>query len=302
MGTTQAARRRAFTLIEVIVVIALVAILIALLIPAVQKMREAAARAECQNHLKQLGLGCQLHHDQHGFFPTAGDGWGSPPTFVGGIPAIGNRQGAGWGFQVLPYIEAESVWLGGNATTDYDRQRYIVGVLNPIFFCPSRRQPMTLTYVDLYISKGSSDPVTHALIDYAANNLDDDTGAVRANWMGPPVRFTDITDGASTTLLIGERRMNLYYIGRGNRSDDNEGYSAGNDWDTMRNANYPPSADTNEPTSEKGFAGFGASHTTGLNILFADGSCRLIIYDIDPVIFARLGTRADGQPISSGDL
>jgi prepilin-type processing-associated H-X9-DG protein len=96
--------------------------------------------------------------------------------------------------------------------------------------------------------------------------------------------------------------MNLYYLGQTPRSDDNEGYSAGNDWDTMRNANNPPARDTCAATSERGFAGFGASHPSGLNIVFADGSVRHVAYAIDPTVFARLGTRADGQPVSESDF
>ena len=104
------------------------------------------------------------------------------------------------------------MWNGGDATTDNDRQRFIVGAVNPIFFCPTRRPPMTLTYADLYISQGPNDLVTHALCDYASNNLNEDTGAIRANGYGAPLRIEDSTDGASTTLLVGEKRMNLFYF------------------------------------------------------------------------------------------
>jgi prepilin-type processing-associated H-X9-DG protein len=107
----------------------------------------------------------------------------------------------------------------------------------------------------------------------------------------------DIRDGTTTTLLVAERRLNLYYAGQQNRSDDNEGYSGGNDWDTMRSANIPPAPDTNSPTTENGFANFGSSHRSGMNILFADGSVRHVSYSIDATIFAQLGTRADGQPV-----
>ncbi len=293
--------RRGYTLMELLVAIAIIAILIALLVPAVQKVRELAARTECQNHLKQFGLAFQMHHNQLGYLPTAGGGWGAPPTYLGGMPAVGQKQGAGWGFQILPYLGSESVWLGGGATTDNERQRFVVGAINPLFFCPSRRPPMTVTYADLYISQSATDLVTHALTDYASNNLDEDSGALRANGLGPPLRLVELTDGTSTTLLVGERRLNLFYLG-GIRSDDNEGYSAGNDWDSMRNANRPPAPDTNEPSGENGFAGFGSSHDAGLNVLFADGSCRLIGFTIDPDVFARLGTRADGQPVGGEDF
>jgi prepilin-type processing-associated H-X9-DG protein len=285
-----------------LVVIAIIAVLIGLLLPAVQKVREVGNRIKCVNNLKQFGLAFQMHHDQLGYFPTAGDDWASPPTYVNGVPAVGSRQGAGWGFQILPYLEADAVWRGGGATTDNARQRVAVGTILPYFFCPSRRAPMTVAYADNYISQGPGDLVTHALCDYASNNLNDSTGVIRSNEFGPPLRIADITDGTSTTLLVGEKRMNLFYLGMIPRNDDNEGYTAGNDWDTMRDANFPPAPDTRASTEENGFAGFGASHPSGLNVVFADGSVHHIAFNINPTVFARLGTRADGQPLGGNDF
>jgi prepilin-type processing-associated H-X9-DG protein len=291
-------KRGAYSLVEALVSIAVIAILIGLILPAVQYIRQSAARSQCANNLHQIGVAFHLHHDQLRYLPTAGTDWGTPPTYVNGLPAQGSDQGAGWGFQILPYLGANEIWLGGGATTDLDRQVFAVGALNPLFFCPARRDPMTVSYFDHYLSQSTRGPVTHALCDYACANLNDGEGAVRANRYGRPLTLADITDGPSNTLLVSEKKLNLFYLGKAGRSDDNEGYSAGNDWDTMRSTNSPPSPDTNEPTTENGFASFGSSHPSGLNVLFADGAVHHVNYSIDTAVFASLGRRADGLPVS----
>ena len=155
--------RAAFTLIELLVVIAVMGILVALLLPAVQQAREAARRVQCLNNLKQIGLAFHNHHDQFGFFPSGGWNFNAPPTYIpNGGPQIGQQQQAGWGFQILPHIESANVWDAGALKA--------VGTTNPIFFCPSRRAPQTVTTRDNYSPPLTGSQVTRALRDYAASN------------------------------------------------------------------------------------------------------------------------------------
>jgi prepilin-type N-terminal cleavage/methylation domain-containing protein/prepilin-type processing-associated H-X9-DG protein len=269
-----------FTLIELLVVLAIVAVLIGLLLPAVQKVREAANRMSCSNNLKQIGLACHIHHDQYGFFPSGGFDWYTPPTYVGGVPAIGAAQQAGWGFQILPFLEAENAWRAGAVIAISTPQR--------VFFCPSRRVPQTLTYPDQYTPPVTGSVVTHALCDYAASNLDG-TGVIRQY---TPTRIADITDGTSNTLLAGDKRLNLSGFGE-DQPDDNEGYTAGFDEDTVRRTSVGPAPDCQgDCTGEKRF---GSSHPGRFNVVFADGSVHGISYTIDPIVFQYLGNKSDGQ-------
>src|SRR5262245_48001836 len=125
-------QRGGFTLIELLVVIAIIAILIALLVPAVQKVREAAARTQCANHLKQIGLAATNYHDQHKKYPplrlAGGDGWAS------------------FWVMILPFMEQGTLYDKWDLTKRYAQQTPAAQQTPvPAFFCPSRRGPKDLS-------------------------------------------------------------------------------------------------------------------------------------------------------------
>jgi prepilin-type N-terminal cleavage/methylation domain-containing protein/prepilin-type processing-associated H-X9-DG protein len=282
------ARRPAFTLIELLVVIAILSILIGLLLPAVQKVREAANRMRCSNNLKQIGLAFHNHHEAMGYLPSGGWDWYTPPTYVNGTPLVGPDQQAGWGFQILPYIEGDAAWHAGPVV--------VVATPNRLFFCPTRRAPQTVRYPDEYTPSLGSGPLTHALCDYGAGNWEG-TGAVRRY---NPSRISDLTDGTSTTLLVSEKRLNLAELGQA-QGDDNEGYTAGWDEDTVRSTALPPAPDfrgSGYDTDRR----FGSSHPNGINVVFADGSVRSVKFTVSQAVFARIGNASDGEVVNPDDL
>jgi prepilin-type N-terminal cleavage/methylation domain-containing protein/prepilin-type processing-associated H-X9-DG protein len=285
-------RRSAFTIVELLVVIAISGVLMALLLPAVQKVREAANRFKCLSNLKQIALAFHDHHDQFNCFPTGGWDWWYAPTYVNGHPAVLEPQHAGWGFQILPFIEADNVW-SGQGTTDLERAQAAAGTPNQLFFCPSRRGPQTVVFTDPAYLDGL--PTVCALCDYAASNWEE-TGIVLYRH---PTRFRDILDGTSNTLLVGDKRLNLAMLGR-RQPDDDTGYASGFDQDVIRRTDVPPAPDYSGQGT--GDFRFGSSHAGGFNAAFADGSAHSISYSIDPTVFRYLGNKSDGQAIDLSEF
>lgn len=132
---------KAFTLVELLVVIAIIGVLVALLLPAIQAAREAARRTQCQNNLKNVALAFENFQDTNKMFPTGGSryltaGYGLEQNIENGKPLGPEKQGLGWGFQLLPFIEQTAAYQI-NQTIDLQQ------VVMPLYVCPSRRPAST---------------------------------------------------------------------------------------------------------------------------------------------------------------
>jgi type II secretory pathway pseudopilin PulG len=308
---TARARRPALTLVELLVVIALVALLAGLLLPAVQQAREAANRTECQNNLRQLGLALYGYHDRTGAFPPGYmDAAAWPPGVTPMNPAPDNvGPGWAWGAFLLSYLEQEGVYQGidfsknvGDSSADIARVR---ATFLRVFYCPSDRQVGTWTLSD------GVNSWEMAQSSYAACNGNDGaddhttpphTGAFVRSLRG--FRAAEITDGLSCTFFIGERVTTLApcsWVGSPTGAQVPFFRAAGQfgDADALVEGHCGIAAPNNPSVTDADATA--SAHATGVQFLFGDGSVRLIDKGIDLSVYQALATRAGGETIQSTD-
>jgi prepilin-type N-terminal cleavage/methylation domain-containing protein/prepilin-type processing-associated H-X9-DG protein len=325
-------RHRGFTLVELLVVIAIIAVLMALLLPAVQKVRDAANRIKCANNLHQIGVGLHNYHDAIGSFPPALDNaWVNNDPAAHGIQKYWRFS---WMARLLPYIEQDSLWrsleaAANDVTVPAPWPRYVPWDLNPdgtyrypafdaavpVYGCPADSRTLE---AQLITNQGPPD-FTVAFTAYLGVNgtnhrLKDGLFYPVQNLAGncpPGVRMADITDGLSNTLLAGERppSANLdfgwWFCGNGNTVDGEGDVVLG-----VRETNDPPDAPTTSgcPWGPYNFTPgsldnecdlfhFWSLHSGGANFLFADASVRFLAYSADGIMPA-LATRKGGEIVA----
>ena len=180
--------------------------------------------------------------------PSGGWWFDTPPNYSNGGPAVCSDQQGSWAFAILPFLDAITLWEGRGAQNDLQRTIQAIATPLPVFFCPTRRGMMTVTYSDPAYMGGLT--LTHALIDYAASNWEQ-TGAIKQYYVTRPA---EISDGFSHTLLVAEKRLNRSLMGSLDETglpppDDNEGYTAGWDEDAVRKTGALPVPDPNDSVS-----------------------------------------------------
>jgi prepilin-type N-terminal cleavage/methylation domain-containing protein len=316
--------RRGFTLIELLVVIAIIAILIGLLLPAVQRVRESAAKAQCSNNLKQLATAVHNFHSARGNFP--------PNSIYSYDPTGPNWS---WLAHILPFLEQDNLYLqaniGGTPPNNIDQSLPQIATRVKTFLCPSdpdawrgpRSYPVNFDMFDPVLG-----PLTYEVTCYRGNIGSNWGGGPPGSalwwgtdpqWCNPdpndpnpaltydgcangngviwetnnPISILNVTDGSSNTIMIGEAMTEKDYQ---------------NSWCHMDNAiatcAYPPNA--KNPLTGRDYPpdqwwnryAFTSNHIGGVQFAMTDGSVQFISDSVSLALFRALGTRAVGEAAS----
>jgi prepilin-type N-terminal cleavage/methylation domain-containing protein len=307
--------RSGFTLIELLVVIAIIAILIGLLLPAVQKVREAAARIQCANNLHQIGIALHAYHDAYKKLPPGGISQitvPSPPS---------SEAGLSWQVLILPFVEQGNLYVQCNPNLGYRSSvNWPLGEIQvPIYLCPSTSfnasgttaeqsgttsdthaafslptEPFTVHYLGNAGPKRSAADTTVDLPGSANGGL----AKLGVLYRDSKVRIPDIADGTSNTFLVGELSEDANQIGcriflRGCNSDRNNPACA-----STRNVTYPLNSFLYNGSTGFNDTSFGSNHSAGANFLLSDASVRFLGNTVNFAMYQNAASRNGGEVVN----
>jgi type II secretory pathway pseudopilin PulG len=275
-------------MIELLVVIAIISVLVALLLPAIQQSRESARRVQCQNHLRQIGLGLLAYHDTASAFP---------PGLVDRITGS-NPQGKqlAWSIFLLPYIEEMNVYRRFDLSASYRSaaNRDPAGRIITIYNCPSTARLAADRTGDTTGDRnhnGQWDPGDDlAFTDYGGNFGFSGLGKGFANGVlirETPIAISQISDGTSHTILVSE--------------DTGRGAAFDGQWANGENI-FDETGPVNNraiPESQWQYDEMWSDHPGGINALCCDGSVHFVWEEIDLEVLAALCTRASGEVLDA---
>ena len=325
--------RKGFTLIELLVVIAIIAILIALLVPAVQKVRAAAARTQCLNNLKQIGIALHSYHDAYKAFPVGqfnddnrNWGWGTAILpFLDQGPIHDALSNDTVNFMMFPPGGGPNVWNGVSGynadsnntggTVNLTAGGGAAGTVLRVYQCPANGWQAQTTS-------------GFGKTNYLGNMGSDTSGGNWASWSNPnggtmngvllqannntyswAVKVAQITDGSSNTVAVGEVTHNssgsgLYGANATNTfpiwaggNPNNQGQGRQHNYFRLMDPAYP----LNLRTTANADRCFGSDHEGGSHFLFCDGTVRFVSSTIDAVTYTALGTRAGDDAVTLPD-
>lgn len=316
--SSRSSRRGAFTLVELLVVMAIIGILVGLLLPAVQSAREAARRMSCSNNMRQIGLASHNFHDTFNAFPPIAygtRGWGH----VRGAEVPTDLK---FHLHFSPFIHLLPFIEQGNISKTYDVTKSPTDPVNvpiaskplQLYLCPSMREPLNpqySAYSSYAMSRGNVVPV-----DPLASPLTwkPDDGVIISRMYGK-VNFASITDGSSNTILAGELAYNMVPYQRGSgatavQTNGNTNWVWGHPGQGTIEATTVvrfntrtrvTSAMSPQYWNTNGLYGFRSDHTGGGNFAFADGSTKFLSEQIDYETYKAYGSRNGGEVALSID-